>query len=89
MEEEMLKVIGLNLTFFTRCLKKSAWHERCSCAWRALVRSWGAFLTITIFVLLMKFPGLFLTLPRMQLGGAAAHAGMQSSRRAARLHFCV
>lgn len=59
----MLKVIRLNLTFFTRCLKKSAWHKRCS------VRSRRAFLTITIFVPLMKFAGPFLTLAHMRLGG--------------------
>lgn len=68
MKKEMLKVIGLNLTFFTRCLKKLAWHKRCSRTWRALVRSRRAFLTIAIFVPLMKFPGLLLTLMNTQLG---------------------
>lgn len=39
MKKEMLKVIGLNLTFFARCLKKLAWHKHCSHTGRALVRS--------------------------------------------------
>lgn len=29
MKKEMLKVIGLNLTFLMCCLKKLAWHKRC------------------------------------------------------------
>lgn len=68
MKKEMLKVIGLNLTFFMCCLKKLAWHKHCSRTRRALVRSRRALLTIAIFVPLMKFPGLFLTLMNMQLG---------------------
>lgn len=39
MKKETLKVTGLNLTFFTCCLKKLAWHKRCSRTQRALVRS--------------------------------------------------
>lgn len=67
MKKEMLKVIGLNLTFFSRCLKKLAWHKHCSHTGRALVRSRRALLTVAIFVLLMKFSRLFLTLMNMQL----------------------
>jgi len=80
-KKEVLKVVGIDLTFFTRCLKKLAWHKRCSGTRRALPRSRRAFLTIAIFVPLMKFPGPCLTLTNAQLGGVAAARGCAAVAR--------